>query len=311
MQSLRVAASCTRAGDRLGLADTLLGSVFSADAYGVNVKRKRGMPDVLEELSGSGGCHGGSGLPGGGWDPPLHPAGSPQLSPPCGGIAPPGPLCGAVLPAHVGPGALRLPLLSPLDPHGIEAKRRKQKPAYMDHFVTPQVAGQSRTRGRGAHGACPEPLASCAGHQSPPLCEDAALPSRSALLRGATRLGLCALAAEDAFSLLAPAEPMPMPMPEAFEYCLPQDYPPYGCPSLRDVLLPSCAVTDLPACLDPEFPPDMYGPPASSAAPFLVPREVPAGDTEGTASLVGSNMFPSQFKEACERAELELRLGDA
>ncbi|XP_059575162.1 transcription factor RelB isoform X1 [Alligator mississippiensis] len=165
------------------------------DAYGVNVKRKRGMPDVLEELSGS-------------------------------------------------------------DPHGIEAKRRKQKPAYMDHFVTPQVA-------------------------------------------------------EDAFSLLAPAEPMPMPMPEAFEYCLPQDYPPYGCPSLRDVLLPSCAVTDLPACLDPEFPPDMYGPPASSAAPFLVPREVPAGDTEGTASLVGSNMFPSQFKEACERAELELRLGDA
>lgn len=27
-----------------------------ADAYGVNVKRKRGMPDVLEELSGAGGC---------------------------------------------------------------------------------------------------------------------------------------------------------------------------------------------------------------------------------------------------------------
>lgn len=29
---------------------------FPADAYGVNVKRKRGMPDVLEELSGTGGC---------------------------------------------------------------------------------------------------------------------------------------------------------------------------------------------------------------------------------------------------------------
>nr|XP_048690361.1 transcription factor RelB isoform X2 [Caretta caretta] len=55
------------------------------DTYGVHVKRKRGMPDVLEELSAS-------------------------------------------------------------DPHGIEAKKRKKKPGYMDHFIMPQTAGPTSRR---------------------------------------------------------------------------------------------------------------------------------------------------------------------
>ncbi|XP_068766494.1 transcription factor RelB [Struthio camelus] len=151
------------------------------DAYGVNVKRKRGMPDVLEELSGS-------------------------------------------------------------DPYGIEAKRRKKPPGYMDHF--------------------------------------APLP-----------------AAEDALALFSSMEAAPEPL-DALALL-------YG-PLVPLGLPPACATMDLGGCLGPELLAEPYGSPSGppAATPF------PPADPHGTASLVGTHMFPGHYKEACDRAELDLRLGD-
>ncbi|EMP26183.1 Transcription factor RelB [Chelonia mydas] len=154
------------------------------DTYGVHMKRKRGMPDVLEELSAS-------------------------------------------------------------DPHGIEAKKRKKKPGYMDHFITPQTA-------------------------------------------------------EEGFALHPSLEHITVPEP--FDFCLGQDYTTYSCLNQRDMLPATCSPMELPGCLGPEFLLDAYSPAQSSPAPFLAPGDNSAGDIEGTASLVGSNMFPSQYKEAYERA---------
>nr|XP_032653937.1 transcription factor RelB isoform X2 [Chelonoidis abingdonii] len=154
------------------------------DAYGVHVKRKRGMPDVLEELSAS-------------------------------------------------------------DPHGIEAKKRKKKPGYMDHFLVPQ-------------------------------------------------------AAEEGFALHPSLEHITVPEP--FDFCLVPDYASYSCLNQRDMLPAACSPMELPGCLGAEFPLDTYSPAQSSPVPFLAPGDSSTGDIEGTASLVGSNMFPSQYKEAYERA---------
>ncbi|XP_074873888.1 transcription factor RelB isoform X2 [Carettochelys insculpta] len=162
------------------------------DTYGVHIKRKRGMPDVLEELSAS-------------------------------------------------------------DPHGIEAKKRKKKPDYMDHFLTPQ-------------------------------------------------------ATEEGFALPASLEHITVPDP--LDFYLGQDYGAYGGVNQRDVMPAACPSMELPSCLDPEFLLGTYSPAQSSPAPYLVPGDSAAGDTEGTASLVGSNMFPSQYKEAYERVEQGTRLGD-
>ncbi|XP_075770501.1 transcription factor RelB isoform X2 [Pelodiscus sinensis] len=162
------------------------------DAYGVDVKRKRGIPDVLEELSAS-------------------------------------------------------------DPHGIEAKKRKKKPGYMDHLITPQGT-------------------------------------------------------EEGFALHPNLDHITLPEP--FDLYLGQDYASYSCLNQRDVLPAACPAMELPACLGPEFLLDAYSPVQSSPAPFLAPGDSATGDVEGTASLVGSNMFPSHFKEAYERAELGTMLGD-
>ncbi|KAJ6663746.1 hypothetical protein lerEdw1_009825 [Lerista edwardsae] len=164
------------------------------DTYRVNKKRKQGMPDVLEELSGP-------------------------------------------------------------DPHGIEAKRKKKKPGYMDHFnLTPSTAGS--------------------------------------------------LSHADDMSFLASLERITVPDP--FEdYSLMQDFSSYPGPSLSDVLLPG--VMDFPEAAEPEFPLDAYSLPSGVSSLFPLSEEC---DTEGTASLVGSSMFPSQFKEA-ERVEMEAKLTSA
>uniref|UniRef100_A0A8C8SS37 RELB proto-oncogene, NF-kB subunit n=1 Tax=Pelusios castaneus TaxID=367368 RepID=A0A8C8SS37_9SAUR len=151
------------------------------DAYGVHVKRKRGMPDVLEELSGS-------------------------------------------------------------DPHGIEAKKRKKKPGYMDHFITFQPA-------------------------------------------------------EEGFGLHPSLE-------HITDFCLDQEYS-YSCLNQRDM-----PPVELPSYVGSEFLLDTYGLSQSSPAPFLAPGDSSTGEVEGIASLVGSNMFPSQYKETYERAEQGARAGD-
>ncbi|XP_054855335.1 transcription factor RelB [Eublepharis macularius] len=162
------------------------------DTYRVNKKRKQGMPDVLEELSGP-------------------------------------------------------------DPHGIEAKRKKKKPGYMDHFnLTPSTAG-SMTH------------------------------------------------VEDG-SLLASLEHIMVP--QAFEdYGLLPDFSSYSCPSLSDVLLPG--TTDFSAPADPEFLLDSYSLQSGISASLLLSKET---DPDGMASLVGSSLFPSQYKEAEAKIEKEAKL---
>ncbi|XP_077192723.1 transcription factor RelB [Paroedura picta] len=162
------------------------------DTYRVNKKRKQGMPDVLEELSGP-------------------------------------------------------------DPHGIEAKRKKKKPGYMDHFsLSPSAAG--------------------------PM----------------THL-------EDG-NFLSSLENITLPQP--FEdYGLLPDFASYASPSLSDVLL-SCT-PDFPDGTDPEFLSDSFALHSSISAPLPPSRE---SDPDGTAGLVGSSLFPSQFKEAEALAEMEARL---
>nr|XP_056701710.1 transcription factor RelB [Euleptes europaea] len=161
------------------------------DTYRVNKKRKQGMPDVLEELSGP-------------------------------------------------------------DPHGIEAKRKKKKPGYMDHFSqTPSTA-------------CPM-----------------------------THL-------EDG-NFLTSLEHISVPHFE--DYNLLPDFSSYTYPSLSDVLLPS--TTDFPDTADPEFLLDSYSLHSGISAPFPLSRE---SDPDGTASLVGSSLFPSQYKEAEAKAEMEAKL---
>ncbi|XP_066495131.1 transcription factor RelB [Tiliqua scincoides] len=164
------------------------------DTYRVNKKRKQGMPDVLEELSGP-------------------------------------------------------------DPHGIEAKRKKKKPGYMDHFnLTPSTAGSLSHTGD--------------------------------------------------MNFLASLERITIPDP--FEdYSLLQDFSSYPGPSLSDVLLP--ATMDFQEAPEPEFPLEVYSLPSGISSLFPLSEEC---DLEGTASLVGSSMFPSQFREA-ERVEMEAKLKSA
>ncbi|KAL8219767.1 UNVERIFIED_CONTAM: hypothetical protein K2H54_033248, partial [Gekko kuhli] len=162
------------------------------DTYRVNKKRKQGMPDVLEELSGP-------------------------------------------------------------DPHGIEAKRKKKKPGYMDHFsLTPSTAGPT------AH------------------LED------GNFLSGLEHITL----------------------PQTFDdYGLLPDFTSYASPSLSDVLLPGA--TDFPDGADPEFLLDSYALHSGISAPLPLSVE---SDPDGMASLVGNSLFPSQYKEAEAKAEMEAKL---
>ncbi|XP_034976037.2 transcription factor RelB [Zootoca vivipara] len=162
------------------------------DAYRVNKKRKQGMPDVLEELSGP-------------------------------------------------------------DPHGIEAKRKRKKPGYMDHFnLTPSADGS--------------------------LTGSEHRNSLSNLER--------------------------ITVPDLFEdYNLGQDFSSYNGPTLNDILLP--AAMDFPDSAEQEFLLDAYSVHSGISAPFPFPVDF---DPEGTASLVGSSMFPSQYKEAEARLEMETKL---
>ncbi|XP_042299540.1 transcription factor RelB-like isoform X2 [Sceloporus undulatus] len=161
------------------------------DTYRVNKKRKQGMPDVLEELSGP-------------------------------------------------------------DPHGIEAKRKKKKPAYMDHFnLTPSAAG------------------------SMPNPED------QNFLTSLERISV----------------------PDLFEdYNLVQGFS-YSGPSLSDVVLPS--TMDFPEGPEHEFLLDAYSVHSGVSALFPLSGDC---EPEGTASLVGSSMFPSQYKEAEAQLEMKTKL---
>lgn len=95
-------------------------------------------------------------------------------------------------------------------------------------------------------------------------------------------------------------------VPDPFEdYRLLQDFASYPGPSLSDVLLP--ATMDFPEAPEPEFPLEAYSLPSGISSLFPLSEEC---DLEGTASLVGSSMFPSQFKEA-ERVEMEAKLKSA
>ncbi|XP_015282740.1 PREDICTED: transcription factor RelB [Gekko japonicus] len=165
------------------------------DTYRVNKKRKQGMPDVLEELSGS-------------------------------------------------------------DPHGIEAKRKKKKPGYMDHFNLTPSTGQ---------------LAGPMTH-----LED------GNFLSGLEHITL----------------------PQTFDdYGLLPDFTSYASPSLSDVLLPSAM--DFPDGADPEFLLDTYALHSGISVPLPLSGE---SDPDGMASLVGSSLFPSQYKEAEAKAEMEAKL---
>nr|XP_020666547.1 transcription factor RelB isoform X1 [Pogona vitticeps] len=157
------------------------------DTYRVNKKRKQGMPDVLEELSGP-------------------------------------------------------------DPHGIEVKRKKKKPGYMDHFnLMPLTAHRSSS------------------------------PEDRHFLASLERISV----------------------PDLFEdYSLVQDLASYGGPSLSDVLLPS--LMDFPSAPEQEFLLDAYSFHSGISAPSSGECEA-----EGTASLVGSSMFPNQYKEAAAHLEVE------
>nr|XP_003222898.2 PREDICTED: transcription factor RelB [Anolis carolinensis] len=159
------------------------------DTYRVNKKRKQGMPDVLEELSGP-------------------------------------------------------------DPHGIEAKRKKKKPGYMDHFnLIPSAAGFSSS-------------------------------------------------SEDQNFLISLDH---ISVPDMLQdFRLPPDFPSIVGPSLSDVLLPS--PMDFPDMSEQEFLLDAYSVHSGVSVPFTLPGDC---DTEGTASLVGSSMFPSQYKEAEAQLEME------
>lgn len=94
-------------------------------------------------------------------------------------------------------------------------------------------------------------------------------------------------------------------MPDPFEAYSPglQDFSTYSCPSLTDVLLPT--PMDFPDPVDTEFLLDAYSLCAGVSSQFPLCRE---SDAEGTASLVGSSMFPSQYKEAEARVEAEAKM---
>ncbi|XP_061453741.1 transcription factor RelB [Rhineura floridana] len=165
------------------------------DTYRVNKKRKQGMPDVLEELSGP-------------------------------------------------------------DPHGIEAKRKRKKPGYMDHFnLTPSTAGS--------------------------------------------------LSGSEDRNILSNLEHITVP--DLFEdYSVVQDFSPYNGPTLSDILLPP--TMNFPDTAEHEFLLDAYSLHSGISAPFMLSGD---GEPEGTASLVGSSMFPSQYKEAEAWLEMETKLKSA
>ncbi|XP_034293945.1 transcription factor RelB [Pantherophis guttatus] len=159
------------------------------DTYRINKKRKQGMPDVLEELSGP-------------------------------------------------------------DPHGIEAKRKKKKPDYLDHFnLTPSAD----------------------------------------------------------FSLLSPEDRGFLPsmeritLPDLFEeFGRFPGFSPYGGPSLSDVVLPSA--TNYAERAEQEFLLDAYSVHSGITVPLSLPGD---SEPEGVATLVGSSMFPSQYKEDEEDLEMK------
>lgn len=128
----------------------------------------------------------------------------------------------------------------------------------------------------------------------PPLCDSSKQFSFALLAAGS-------LSHADDMNFLASLERITVPDP--FEdYSLMQDFASYPGPSLSDVLLPG--TVDFPEAAVPEFPLDAYPLPSGI---FPLAEEC---DPEGTASLVGSSMFPCQFKEA-ERVEMEAKLMSA
>ncbi|XP_026544570.1 transcription factor RelB [Notechis scutatus] len=140
--------------------------------------------------------------------------------------------------------------LSGPDPHGIEAKRKKKKPEYMDHFnLTPSA--------------------------------DFSLPS------------------PDDRGFQASMERITLP--DLFEeFGRFPGFSPYSGPSLSDVVLPS--LTSYEERAEREFLLDAYSVHSGITIPLPLPGDC---DPEGVATLVGSSMFPSQYKEDEEDLEME------
>ncbi|XP_026571154.1 transcription factor RelB [Pseudonaja textilis] len=140
--------------------------------------------------------------------------------------------------------------LSGPDPHGIEAKRKKKKPDYMDHFnLTPSA--------------------------------DFSLPS------------------PDDRGFQASMERITLP--DLFEeFGRFPSFSPYSGPSLSDVVLPSS--TSYEERAEREFLLDAYSVHSGITIPLPLPGDC---DPEGVATLVGSSMFPSQYKEDEEDLETE------
>ncbi|ELW71096.1 Transcription factor RelB [Tupaia chinensis] len=162
------------------------------DSYGVDKKRKRGMPDVLGELSSS-------------------------------------------------------------DPHGIESKRRKKKPAFLDHFLP-------------SHGS------------GPFLPPSALLPDTDFFPGTVSLLGLEPPGASDLLDngfAYDPTTPMLLTM---------LDLPP--APPLASAVVGNGGAGA------------MSGEPPGPEPLTLDSYQTPNPGDEGTASLVGSNMFPNQYREA-------------
>nr|XP_023399799.1 transcription factor RelB [Loxodonta africana] len=177
------------------------------DSYGVDKKRKRGMPDVLGELNSS-------------------------------------------------------------DPHGIESKRRKKKPAFLDHFLPSHGSGGSQL--------CTSPLEWAEGTFLPP---SALLPDTDFFPGSVSLPGL---------------------------------EPPGGPDLLDDNFAYDPTAPTLFTMLDllPPAPPLASAVPGSGSAgaavgeppgpePLTLDSYQASGPGDGvTASLVGSNMFPNQYREA-------------
>ncbi|ETE58860.1 Transcription factor RelB, partial [Ophiophagus hannah] len=77
-------------------------------------------------------------------------------------------------------------------------------------------------------------------------------------------------------------------------------FSPYGGPSLSDVVLPSSVSYEERA--EREFLLDAYSVHSGITVPLALPGD---SEPEGVATLVGSSMFPSQYKEDEEDLEME------
>ncbi|XP_045387416.1 transcription factor RelB isoform X2 [Lemur catta] len=211
------------------------------DSYGVDKKRKRGMPDVLGELNSSGVCPLPLSIP-----VPRFRGGG-EGCPHCLAIWP--------QPGEEGLSGLRGPhLCLPSDPHGIESKRRKKKPAFLDHFLP--------------------------SHGSGPYLPPSALLPEADFFPGTVSLP----------GLEPPGGPDLLDDGFAYDPTAPTLF------TMLDLLPPAPPLASAvagsggaeAAVVEPPCPEPLT----------LDSYRAPGPGDGGTASLVGSNMFPNQYREA-------------